>query len=96
MRQHGFLSLPVLVRPGAVIPVGERSDRPDYDYATGVTLQVYELEEGVRTVRIPTPTGETDVTFTLRRSGDRLEVERVGPAKPWKLLLVGVRSVARV
>ncbi len=34
--QHGFTSLPLYVRPGAVIPWGARADRPDYDYLDGL------------------------------------------------------------
>ena len=45
---HDFMSLPLLVRPNSVIPVGSRTDRPDYDYTDGLTLQVYQLEDGRR------------------------------------------------
>jgi alpha-glucosidase (family GH31 glycosyl hydrolase) len=45
--QHSFMSVPLLARPGSVIPVGAVEDRPDYDYADGVTLQVYQLAAGV-------------------------------------------------
>jgi alpha-D-xyloside xylohydrolase len=93
---HDFMNLPLLVRPNTVLPVGRRSDRPDYDYSEGLTLQVYELEQGEKTVRIPTPSGEIDQTFTLRRSGSKLEVERSGSAKPWQLLLVGVKVLSTV
>jgi alpha-D-xyloside xylohydrolase len=88
---HDFMSLPLLARPNSIIPVGNRTDRPDYDYADGLTLQVYELAEAERIINIPTMTGEIDQTFTLRRTGNTLEVERRGPAKPWQLLLVGLR-----
>src|SRR3954470_19152127 len=39
---HGFDSAPILVRPGAVLPIGNRTDRPDYDYRDGITLRLYE------------------------------------------------------
>ena len=42
---HGFLSVPLLVRPNTVLPVGAREDRPDYDFADGVTFQVYQLKD---------------------------------------------------
>lgn len=38
---HGFTSLPLYVRPGAVLPWGARDDRPDYDYADGLTHRVF-------------------------------------------------------
>ncbi len=38
---HGFDSIPLYVREGAVLPIGGRDDRPDYDYRDGLTLAVY-------------------------------------------------------
>jgi alpha-D-xyloside xylohydrolase len=93
---HDFMSLPLLVRPNTILPTGNRTDRPDYDYGDGVILQVYEMEQGEKTVSIPTPAGGIDQIFILRRLGGTLEVERRGPAKPWQLLLVGIRSVQSV
>src|SRR5438552_15116707 len=45
--QHGYLSLPLLVRPNTVLPIGANEQQPDYDYADGVTLHVFELQDGV-------------------------------------------------
>ncbi|MDX3385749.1 alpha-xylosidase [Streptomyces niveiscabiei] len=77
---HGFLSIPLLVRPGAVIPVGAHADRPDYPYADGVTLRTYGLERGAQvTVRA----GE--VSFTVVREGNTLRASASDPAAPWAL-----------
>ena len=42
---HGYLSLPLMVRPNTVLPVGASEDRPDYEYADGVTFHIFELED---------------------------------------------------
>lgn len=55
--QHGFTSLPVFARPGAVIPWGARTDRPDYDYLEGLTLRVFPGGEGEASVTVTTPEG---------------------------------------
>jgi leucyl aminopeptidase len=34
--QHGFLTLPLYVAPGTVLPWGADDSRPDYDYAEGL------------------------------------------------------------
>lgn len=34
---HGFETLPLYVRPGAVLTWGAREDRPDYDYLDGAS-----------------------------------------------------------
>ncbi|MBP3721545.1 MAG: alpha-xylosidase, partial [Clostridia bacterium] len=44
--KHDFLSLPLLVRGGTVLPVGSCDTRPDYDYARDVELRAYGLGEG--------------------------------------------------
>ena len=53
-QKHGFDSVPVLARPGSVIPFGAVSDRPDYPWADGVQFQLFAPVEGQRTrVSIP-------------------------------------------
>ena len=53
--QHDYLSLPLMVRPNTVIAVGANEERPDYDYADGLTFHVFELAAGA-TVRVSVPT----------------------------------------
>ncbi|WP_250004429.1 alpha-xylosidase [Actinoplanes sp. M2I2] len=83
---HGFGSVPLLVRPGAVLPIGNRTDRPDYDHADGVTLRIFEPAEGSTAVRVG------DSTFTVTRDGTAVRVERDGAALPWRVEIVGGRS----
>ena len=39
---HGFDSLPLLARPGSVIPFGARDDGPECDYPSGFTLRLFD------------------------------------------------------
>ncbi|MFI5897762.1 alpha-xylosidase [Actinoplanes sp. NPDC051513] len=82
---HGFDSAPLLVRPGAVLPVGSRTDRPDYDYRDGITLRLFEP-----LTRTSVRVGET--TFTVTREGDSVRVARDGAALPWRVEIVGGAS----
>ncbi|CAL9435663.1 Alpha-xylosidase [Actinosynnema sp. ALI-1.44] len=82
-----FLTAPVLVRPDTILPVGAVDDRPDYDYAEGVTLRAYQLGEGSHV----TVVGGT--TFRTVRAGDEVRVEAEGAPSRWRLLLVGAGSV---
>lgn len=95
--QHDFFSLPLLARPDTIIPLGKVDDRPDYDYADGVTLQVFELAEGRHApVAIRSLTGAVDVTFEVARTGKDVTIVRQGSAKVWQVLLGGVTMVAAV
>lgn len=71
---HGFDSLPLYVRPGAVLPWGARDDRPDYDYLDGLAIRVFPGGEGIASVTITNPDGHTE-TFSV----DRAAVTEHGP-----------------
>jgi alpha-D-xyloside xylohydrolase len=80
---HAFDSVPLLVRPGAVIPVGNRTDRPDYDHRDGVTLLIHGPVEGTTEVRVG------DSTFTVTGDGTGVRVQRAGAELPWRVEIVG-------
>jgi alpha-D-xyloside xylohydrolase len=93
--QYGFLSLPLLVRPNSAIVVGNNAQRPDYDYADGFSLQLYQLADGASTTAvIPTADGSPAVTLRVQRKGNQVAVEWQGEPKSWRIQLVGVTSTA--
>ena len=74
---HDFASLPLLVRPGAVLPLGATADRPDYDWADGVELRAYELADGARVeTTVPDRTGAPAARFVTTREGDAIRTSR--------------------
>ncbi|WBB95103.1 alpha-xylosidase [Solwaraspora sp. WMMA2080] len=98
-RTVGFDQVPVLVRPGTVLPLGANADRPDYPYVDGVTLAVYQLADGQQVqVSVPALDGSEAARFVVARHGTAVTADRVaGPALPWRVQLVGhgeVREVA--
>ncbi len=95
--RHDFMSLPLLVRPNSLIPLGAISTRPDYDYAAHVRLALYALEDGATAEAIvPTLGGEVALRAVARREGACITVEAAGATQPWELLLVGVREPTAV
>lgn len=44
--KHGYLSIPLMVKENSIVALGARDDAPDYDYADGAELRIYELKEG--------------------------------------------------
>ena len=93
---YGFDSLPLFVRPGAVLPRGHRVDRPDTDHHDGLTLEVYrptEMSDQVITV----PGTRGPATFTVRCHDGELTVTAVGIDQPWQVRVVGTdRSAGAV
>lgn len=90
---HDFMSLPLLVRPNSVIPIGGEAGRPDYVYSENVTLNLYQLENG-REVRVEIPLldGSIDTTFTIWLDENNLHIQRKGPERFWNVSLVGMET----
>jgi alpha-D-xyloside xylohydrolase len=92
---HGYDSLPLRVRPGTVLPLGSVDDRPDYDWADGVTLQCFELPDGYDgTTVVPGHDGAAATSFRVRRTGDVVTASSMDARAPWSLALGSVTSRA--
>jgi alpha-D-xyloside xylohydrolase len=90
-----FDQVPVLVRPGTVLPLGTEQDRPDYAYADGVTLAVYRLADGAAvTVSVPGLDGEEAASFVVSRGGGTVTVVRSGAPLPWSVRVAGGPSTS--
>ncbi|MFF4835322.1 alpha-xylosidase [Streptomyces sp. NPDC001315] len=71
---HDYTSLPLYVREGAVLPVGSRHDRPDYDYLDGLTLRVYPGPDSTTNVTVTSPISGTSALFTTIRAEGHIRV----------------------
>ncbi|HWS57866.1 MAG TPA: alpha-xylosidase [Actinotalea sp.] len=91
-QEHAVDSLPLLVRPGTVLPVGAHDDGPEYDYADGVLLRVVEPRDGQRTeLSVPrggAAAGEPAAVFVVERAGDRVVVTAEGAPGAWSVQVV--------
>jgi alpha-D-xyloside xylohydrolase len=92
---HNFLSLPLMVRPGTILPLGAVDHRPDYDYADGVTFRVYELADGDRLrCAVSAPQRADAVRLNVRRTGRQVTASAAGDASVrWQLQLAGIRTI---
>ena len=87
---HDVFSLPLYVRENTLLAVGAREDTVTYDFADGVTIELYALGDG-KTARCVVPahgTGEGSLTVMARRDGRAIHITASG-SKPWRLLVVG-------
>ena len=91
---HGFLSLPLFVRPGTVLPLGATDDRPDYNHAENVTFRLYEPADGATAIcELPAMSGGPGLRCTAKRNGRQVDVTLDGtvPAA-WHVQLAGVSA----
>jgi len=82
------------VRPNSVIPIGNRTDKPDYDYSENVTLNIYQFENGKQVrVEIPDLDGKIETIFEIKRNENIIHIQRLGPSKAWNVSLMGMETV---
>ncbi|WP_031095761.1 TIM-barrel domain-containing protein, partial [Streptomyces sp. NRRL S-15] len=88
---HGFDSLPLLVRQGAVLPLGADESRPDGEWLDGLELRVHVpagTGDFTRTVSVPDRTGAVAATYEVVYEGGEVRVT-TGTDRPYTVTVVG-------
>lgn len=94
---YDFFGLPLFVRQNSILAKGANNTRPDYDFADGVELGLYQLQEGVTVTRtVRNMKGETELTVTAVREGSKVTLGAEGAGKAFKVSLHGMGEVASV
>jgi alpha-D-xyloside xylohydrolase len=86
--KHGFDTLPLYVREGAILPIGDREDRPDYDYLSNLTIDVYPGPSGSTSLTVHNPAPGKSVDFRVERDGANVTVSS-DETSIWSARLVG-------
>ena len=101
--RHGYMSLPLLAKPGSLIPFGPDGDtgrkdgismaRPDYDYTESPCFHVFELDDGKNAcAEISDPKGNTVIKAGVSRNGNCIRAVYKGTGKTWKLMLRSIKQ----
>ncbi|HWU07319.1 MAG TPA: alpha-xylosidase [Streptomyces sp.] len=88
---HGFDSLPLLVRQGAVLPLGADESRPDGEWLDHLELRVHAPEgtgDFTRTVTVPDRTGAVAATYEVTCEGGEVRVT-TDTDRPYTVTVVG-------
>lgn len=94
---HGFMSLPLLVKANSIIPVGAVDDRPDYDYADKAVFHVFEIEDGNKaSATIYNSKAKADLSLHVERKDDTLVFTAEGNTKAYSILLRNVSSLESI
>lgn len=95
--KHDYFSLPLLVRPGAILPLGISDDQVEYDYTKGLTLAVSWMEDGSHTqIELVDSKGTLQGSAQASRTGNQITVEVTGNIGSWEAkLLAQTGSVRR-
>jgi alpha-D-xyloside xylohydrolase len=72
---YDYLSLPLMVKENSILPMGACEEKPDYDYADGVELRIYELQESAGVTKtVYGMDGEAELTIKAVRTTDTITI----------------------
>lgn len=93
---HGYLSIPLLVRENSIIAVGAREDDAVYDYGADVTLKVYELvDEAASTAIVYDGNARPALEVTILKRGAVISVDAKADGH-YKIALINCTEIAAV
>jgi alpha-D-xyloside xylohydrolase len=86
--------MPLYAAPGSVIAWGAETERPDYDYARGTVLRVFELADGASAgFTVVAMDGTIAARGTVRREGGSYTARvSEGALRDWCIEVDGRRS----
>ncbi|MFG2161913.1 alpha-xylosidase [Streptomyces olivaceus] len=92
--RHGYDSLPLYAREGAVLPLARDDRRPDGDWLDAPTLLVHPPARADWTAEVTVPDllGTAAAAFRVRREGDALRVTASGTDRPFTVRVAGGAS----
>ena len=94
--QHGYLSIPLMVRENSIVAIGAHDDKPDYDYADSCELRIYALHDGVKTeTTVYGMSNLPELTVSAARSGHTIHVTAEG-SKSYTIRMVNMHAVEAV
>ena len=92
---HDYLSIPLMVKENSIVALGACDDKPDYDYADGVELRVYELtDDKCVTKAVYDMSRNKALEIKALKSGDTITID-VDASKPYTIKLMNM-TVASV
>lgn len=83
-RKYDYFGLPLYARPNSILAYGNFERSADYDYADGMKLVLYGMEEGNEaSCKVYSPDGALAADVTARREKDAIYLSVTGTAKPF-------------
>ncbi|MFC5465192.1 alpha-xylosidase [Lederbergia graminis] len=98
LEEYDYYSLPIYVRPNSIIALGGVDTQPDYDYAYGVELHLFELESGkTAKATVRNRKSEVDLEVSASCMGNLITVTTaMDTSKNWSFVLRGIHECKEV
>lgn len=87
---HDYFTMPLLLRPGSILAVGNNENRPDYEFCENVNLYIYLPDDGMEAeTEVTDMHGKVTMHARARREGNRIVLSVTGEAKNYRARTLG-------
>ena len=94
---YDYFSLPLFVRENTLLPFGANAEKPDYDYAKGIELRLYALQDGAQAgCTVPDLKGCAALEATAQRQGSTLTLSLSDASQGASFLLMDIDGTASI
>jgi len=91
---YDYYALPLYVRPNTLLATGANETKPDYHYSKGVTIHLYQLEDGNEAIcEVPDTEGNIDFRASAKRNGNIIILEFSKLPEDLSLVLHGITQI---
>ena len=71
-----YLSIPLMVKENSILSIGACEEKPDYDYADNVELQIYQLKSNVPVIKnVYNMNNAIDLTIQAVKEVDTIKID---------------------
>lgn len=89
-----YFSLPLMLRPGTILPVGAHTERPDYAFYEGVKLLVYLPEDrGKAQTEVTDQSGNVVMRVYAEREGSTVKVRVDSEYRDYQIQVLGKEAL---
>ncbi|SDK47032.1 alpha-xylosidase [Sediminibacillus albus] len=94
---YDYLSLPLFVKENTILPMGNRSDRSDYNYAEDVTFAIYQLKDGKKAeAQVTDANGNYKGNIEAVRNGKKITIQTDMKQLSYSIVLKGIATIDSV
>lgn len=91
---HGFMTLPLMVRENCILPISRKNTLTEYDYTDNVEFHIFQLTDGkTATAEITNIDGSKSITIIARREGNNITIKLDGSISSCYIVLHNTQSI---
>ena len=92
-KEYDYLHLPLMVKENSIVAIGAHDDGPEYDYADGAEIRIYELTDGKEAESvIYDMDGKTALSISAKKNNGEITIQAAA-SKAYTIRLINVTGV---